>query len=114
MATYRRLQRTDEVAELLQTSKDQPVLFFKHSLTCPISLAAFREYESFLADRSEDGILYTLVEIQNARDVSNEIAAQTEVRHESPQAILLRQGEVAWHASHWKIKSDALASAVDG
>lgn len=113
MASYTRLLSTDEIEPLFERSKEQPVFLFKHSLTCPISGAAFREYETYLADLGDDdGTVHTLVEIQNARPVSNAIAERTGVRHESPQAILLRNGEVAWHASHWKIKSNALAAAV--
>ncbi len=90
-------------------------MLFKHSLTCPISSAALRQYQSFLDHRPEgDAAVYALVEIQNARDVSDEIARRTGIRHESPQALVLRGGEVAWHASHWSIKVDALTSAVEG
>ena len=91
------------------------MLLFKHSLTCPISTAAFKQYQQFLQDRpDDDGAVYTLVEIQNARDVSNEIASRTGVRHESPQALVLRDGKVTWHASHWSIQAGDLATAVDG
>ncbi|MGH9881443.1 MAG: monothiol bacilliredoxin BrxC family protein [Pyrinomonadaceae bacterium] len=32
--------------------------------------------------------------------------------HESPQVIILRNGQVVWNASHWKIKSGAVTDAV--
>jgi len=115
MAAYTRLLSVDEIEPLFERSKEQPVFLFKHSLTCPISTAAFREYEKYLTARADGGGgVHTLVEIQNARDVSAAIAERSGVRHESPQAILLRGGEVAWHASHWDIKSEALATAMDG
>ena len=115
MSDYTLIEAVPEVARLLDASREAPVLFFKHSLTCPVSSRAFGEYQRFLAERPEDdGTVYTLVEIQNARDVSNEIAERTGVRHESPQALLLRGGEVAWHASHWSINVKALTAAVDG
>ena len=88
--------------------------FFKHSLICPISSAGLRQYESFLADRpSQADAHYTLVEIQNARPVSEEITRRTNVRHESPQALVMRNGRVTWHASHSSIRSEALAEAVE-
>jgi bacillithiol system protein YtxJ len=111
MATPTKLVAIDEIAPLVEASKQQPVLFFKHSLTCPVSDSAFREYLAFLADRSDDAA-YTLIEIQNARPVSNHVAEATGVRHESPQAILLRDGKPVWHASHWKITRQALAAAL--
>lgn len=115
MPSYVLLESIPEVERLIDASKKTPVLFFKHSLTCPISSRAFGEYQSFLAGRrSDEAVVYTLVEIQNARPVSKEIAERTGVRHESPQALLVRGGEVSWHASHYSVRADALASAVDG
>ncbi len=113
MSEYSRLDSVSQLEPLIAKSRQTPVLVFKHSLTCPISSAALRQYQSFLDDRpGDDPAVYTLVEIQNAREVSTEIARLTGVRHESPQALLLRGGEVAWHASHWSIRAEALASAL--
>ncbi len=115
MSDLSRVESVTEIEELITRSQQTPVMLFKHSLTCPISSAALRQYQDFLDDRPEgDAAVYALVEIQKARDVSDEIARRTGVRHESPQALLLRGGEVTWHASHWSIKADALASAVEG
>ena len=115
MSEYSVIRSVSEIDPLIARSRETPVLFFKHSLTCPISGAAFREYQRFLDERPEDdGAVYTLIEIQNARDVSTEVAQRTGVRHESPQALLMRDGEVTWHASHWSIRADALAEAVAG
>ena len=115
MSEYSQLESRSEIDELIARSRETPVVFFKHSLTCPISGAAFRQYQRFLQDRPEgDRVVYTLIEIQNAREVSTEIAERTGVRHESPQALLMRDGEVVWHASHWSIKAEALSAAVEG
>ena len=114
MAEYSRLQSVSEIDGLIAKSSHTPVLVFKHSLTCPISGAALRQYQSFLEDRPEsDETVYTLIEVQNAREVSTEIARRTGVRHESPQALLMRDGEVTWHASHGSIRSGSLRAAID-
>lgn len=114
MAEYSRLEDIAEIEDWISKSHDKPVVFFKHSLTCPISTAGFNEYEKFLANRTGDsGAHYTLVEIQKARPVSQEITDRTGVKHESPQALVVRHGSVTWHASHWSIRADALADAVD-
>ena len=115
MPEYSRLQSLSEIDDLIARSHEKPVLVFKHSLTCPISTAGFRQYETYLAGQSEDDdTVYALIEIQKARDVSNEIARRTGVRHESPQALLLRDGKVIWHASHGAIRAEALKAAVAG
>ncbi len=114
MAETSRIDSLSELDRLIERSRSAPVMLFKHSLTCPISSAALRQYQRFLGERpADDRAVYGLIEIQNAREVSNQVASRTGVRHESPQALLLSGGEVVWHASHGSIRAEALASAVD-
>ncbi len=115
MAEVRKLLNVDEIDPLIESSHQTPVMIFKHSLSCPISSAAYREYQRYLDERpADDGVVHTLIEIQNARPVSNAVAETTGVRHESPQALLLRDGKVVWHDSHHRIRVDSLSQAVAG
>ena len=54
-----------------------------------------------------------LVIVQRARELSQEIARRTGVRHESPQALVVRNGEVVWNASHYDITADAVRAALE-
>ncbi len=112
MPDLTRVVSVDEIEPLFAQSEKTPVFIFKHSLTCGISQAAFAEYQRF-AQQPAGAALCALIEIQNARDVSNAIAARTGIRHESPQAILLRDGQAVWHASHWSIRAGSLAQALE-
>jgi bacillithiol system protein YtxJ len=115
MAEPQLITAVDELDALIERSHERPVFLFKHSLTCPISGAAHREYLQFLAGQEGNGeATYTLLEVQNARPLSNEIAQRTGLRHESPQAILLRDGRAVWNASHYSIRAQALAAALAG
>lgn len=100
-----------ELDRAFEASARAPVMIFKHSLTCPVSTAGYQAYLSFLEGRS-DGNLYTLIEVQNARDLCNEVAERTGVRHESPQAVLLKDGKAVWNASHWDISPESLQEAL--
>jgi bacillithiol system protein YtxJ len=53
-----------------------------------------------------------LVEVQRARELSAEIENRLGVNHESPQVIVLRNGQVVWNASHFKITAEAVTRAV--
>lgn len=108
--SYTVLTSDDDLAAAFERSKKQPVLVLKHSLTCPVSTAALREYEKFLENQAD--LDANLIEIQNQRPLSNAVAERTGVRHESPQAILLENGEVSWHASHWEITTKSLDKAA--
>jgi bacillithiol system protein YtxJ len=46
------------------------------------------------------------------RKLSNAVANRFGIRHESPQALLIKDGLVVWHASHWSITSEALGAAL--
>lgn len=91
--------------------KEKKFFLLKHSLTCPISHAAFKEYEKY-ADEHHDVPAYYLA-VQEARPFSNAIAERFEIKHESPQAILFANGQALWNATHWKITNRSLAGAMN-
>lgn len=104
--------KIESVEEFEQALKENERFFLlKHSLTCPISQAAYEEYESYANNQTEEKLFYLAV--QEARPLSNHIAETFHVKHESPQAILFTKEEVAWHASHWKITKNSLEKALE-
>jgi bacillithiol system protein YtxJ len=102
---FTQITDTDALDELLARSHDAPIVLFKHSTTCPISAAAYRQMSQVSTE-------VLLVVVQRARDVSSEIASRTGIRHESPQTIVLRNGEAVWNASHFDITKNAVEEAV--
>lgn len=84
-------------------------MVFKHSTRCPVSAAAFREFEEFLSATA--GIPAYLVLVIEDRPVSRAVAEKLGVPHASPQAILVRDGAAAWTASHGAITREALRDA---
>lgn len=115
MAEIRRIDTPEVLEQVLESARSQPVWIFKHSLTCSISTAAWREFQAFAAEQGErsGSTLLTMVPIQEARPVSKAVAEHTGVRHASPQALLLQGSEVLWHGSHWDIDRTALSRAHD-
>lgn len=111
MANYQLLATTEAVDRALDPGAGR-VLLFKHSLTCPVSSAAFREFQRFLAVGAPENVEVRLIEVQNARQASNRVAELTGVRHESPQALLIDGGAVRWHRSHGQITAQSLAAAL--
>jgi bacillithiol system protein YtxJ len=89
-----------------------PVMVFKHSTACPISARANQEFEAWAATLPGESPKLARVRVIEERPVSQQIAADTRVTHESPQALLLHQGRVLWHASHYAITRSSLAAAV--
>lgn len=105
------LNEPSEVANLVQTSDKRPQLIYKHSHRCATCLFAKKQVEEIAESIIEEADLY-FVDVVNSRPVSNTIADELNVHHESPQIILLHKGKVVWHDSHGEIKGEAIQSAL--
>jgi len=105
------LNHVDELDALIAQSGTRPVVLFKHSFTCGISAEALDELVSHL-DGSAGDAHYAMVTVQTHRELSNAVTARLGVRHETPQAILVRDGRVAWTASHFRVNATELRKAL--
>ncbi len=85
------------------------LLLFKHSPICPVSHAAQREWERFVAAHPEADLLF--VDVIAERPVARGLAGLCGVPHQSPQAIAFRRGKAVWDASHDAITAAALGAA---
>ncbi len=101
------LSDLDELDAAIAESSVRPVLLFKHSRTCGVSCEALDELHAHVED-ARGSASYKLITVQSHRHLSNEAAARLGVRHETPQAILLRDGRPVWTASHFRITKDRL------
>lgn len=91
----------------IRESFSRPVLIFKHSHTCGVSAQAFDQVRDWLGQASVDGPSY-FVTVQTDRHIAREITDRFGVRHESPQALVVRDGQVTWHASHFRVIPTAI------
>jgi bacillithiol system protein YtxJ len=105
------LHDLDALHAAIEESRERPVLLFKHSRTCGISCEALDELRAHL-EQGPPSASCKVITVQSHRHVSDEAAARLGVRHETPQAILLRDGKPVWKASHFRITADALSQAL--
>ena len=101
----------DSLDTLVRRSHDAPILLFKHSPTCGTSAMAFDELEAFRQTFPDLNVV--VIDVVRERQLAREIAATFGIRHESPQALLLHDGTVRWHGSHYRVTVDALTRAVN-
>ena len=104
-ANFIKVDSLDALDRLFAQSYVRPIVLLKHSMTCGISSGVYREVENVAGD-------VNVVVIQTHRHVSNEIAARTGLRHESPQAIVLRDGIPVYHASHYDIEAGHIEESL--
>lgn len=96
---------TEDQIEYIK-SNNQAAVIFKHSTRCNISNMVMRYFEKEWK-QLEDVQLYYLDLIAN-RSISNKVAEEFQVHHESPQVIVVKNGECILDASH----SDVSASEI--
>lgn len=95
----------DQLAELFPLSNDAPVVLFLYDPYCPINWTARDELDEV------DATIYR-VDVAESRALGAAVQMYTKVRHESPQVIILRNQEAAWHASHGRIRAESVAEAL--
>ena len=101
-ARFNEIHDAAELDAVFERSNEQAVVLFKHSTTCPISAGVYQEISN--ADTE-----INLIVVQRAKSLSEAVTERTGVRHESPQALVLKNGAVVYHASHY----DVTASDVE-
>jgi bacillithiol system protein YtxJ len=105
------LSDLDMLEAAIAESLDRPVVLFKHSRTCGISCEALDELHAHLAN--DDGkATYKMITVQSHRRVSDTVSERLGIRHETPQAIVIRGGRPVWSASHFRITAEELSRAL--
>jgi len=95
----------DALEQFLANAGGAGAILFKHSNMCGISTRAYAEIAKL---KQPVG----LITVQKARAVSDEIEKRWNIAHETPQVLIIRDGKLIWDASHFRIKAEAVESAL--
>ena len=105
------LTSSEQLKQAIESSVENAVILFKHSTRCSISSMAKSRFESnWNTDLSKVSIYY--LDLIAHRNISNEIAELTGIEHQSPQAIVLKNKEVIYDASHSEISAKAIENLI--
>lgn len=102
------LHKTEVWEKVLKESQEKPVILFKHSNACPVSADAHKKIKKLERQGAIAESMYIVI-VQNARDISDKVAEELEVEHETPQVIIISNGEAVYDVSHDEIDSDEVA-----
>ncbi|MEM8902015.1 MAG: bacillithiol system redox-active protein YtxJ [Bacteroidota bacterium] len=97
--SWKAVTQEQQLDEIINRSFEKPVAIFKHSIRCGLSAMVKSQLESEW-DLSEEELEVYYLDLISYRPISNKVAEVTGVPHQSPQIILLRNGEVQYHTSH--------------
>lgn len=99
------LTKESQIAEIKEQSKVNPQLIFKHSTRCSISGVAKSRLER---SKQPEQIDFYFLDLIKNRDISNKIAEEFSVFHESPQVLLIKDGKCIYDESHSGISMDEI------
>src|SRR5688572_13068451 len=94
----------DDLARWLRRPGLQLLLL--HDPGCPISAFAYWEVAQVGGEAG-------LADVRAAPTLATAVERRTGVRHESPQAIVVRDGRPIWSASHFGVTSEAVNEAME-
>lgn len=98
--------------EISRRSFEKPIAIFKHSTRCSISRFAWNQLQRDYDIPAEKMELYFL-DLLAHRSLSNQVAEDFGVRHQSPQLIVIKNGKAVYHTSHEDISAEKLQRFVN-
>lgn len=103
---WKNLTSIDQLDAIATESFNLPQVLFKHSTRCSISSMALNRLETNTAPQ---GVDFYLLDLLQHRDISAAIAEKFKVHHESPQVLVIINGECTYDESHMGISMDEIA-----
>jgi bacillithiol system protein YtxJ len=102
---WKNLTSIDQLEAIAADSFNTPQVLFKHSTRCSISSMALNRLESSTAP---EGVDFYLLDLIQYRNISAAIAEKFKVHHESPQVLVIINGECTYDESHMGISMDEI------
>ena len=88
------------------------VAVFKHSTRCPVSMMAkLKMLTTWDIDKNKLPLYY--LDLIKYREISNQIAADFDVQHESPQLLVIKNNKCVYHASHGSISVSEVKEVLE-
>ncbi len=108
---WKPVRTLENIEEMMLTSNEKIQIVFKHSTSCGVSFFAMKGLNIPEILESEQFDL-NIIDVIRDRQVSLSFAERVNVKHESPQLFILKDGEVKWHGSHHLVSANNLMNAV--
>jgi len=109
---WKTIESTQSVDQIINIESHRTTcVILKHSTTCSISsIAKLRLDDGW--QKLGDDLQWYYLDLLSHRPVSHYIAETLNVHHESPQVIVIKNGEATYDVSHLDITIDDLSTEV--
>lgn len=106
---WKLLTTEDQLQQIKEQSALMPQVIFKHSTRCATSSIAKNRLEK---SHTPEKVEFYFLDLLKYRSVSNKIATDFHVHHESPQVLLIKDGECIYDESHLGISMQDLITQL--
>ena len=96
---WKSLTEVSQLNDIEAASQTKPVVIFKHSTRCGISRMVFNQFEAN-ADFDDNAVELYYLDLLSYRGISDQIAERFQVVHQSPQMLVIKNGQIVHHSSH--------------
>jgi monothiol bacilliredoxin len=110
--TWIELNEVDQLERLTGESCTKPVVIFKHSTSCSTSRVALDRLERNWQSEDIPGVYTYFVDVRANRAVSQAVALRFGIPHESPQILIIENGESVYDRSHYDISYQDLKKVL--
>jgi bacillithiol system protein YtxJ len=100
---WNKLTEASQIQEIKALSEEKPVLIFKHSTRCSISSMSLDRLLRKWKDTDLEKVTPYFLDLIASRELSDLVAKEFGVPHESPQVLLIKNSEVIYDNSHFGI-----------
>ncbi|UZD21276.1 bacillithiol system redox-active protein YtxJ [Algoriphagus halophytocola] len=109
---WNKLTEAAQIDEIKALSKEKPVLIFKHSTRCSISSMSLDRLLRKWKDQDLEKVTPYFLDLIAYRQLSDQVATEFKIPHESPQVILIQNAEAIYSNSHFGISYGELMEKV--
>jgi bacillithiol system protein YtxJ len=99
------LTSEDQLLTIVTQSSAKPQVIFKHSTRCSTSSMVLNRLER---SESNDSVDFYYLDLILYRSISALIAEKFHVAHESPQILVIKNGNCTFDESHFAINMDEI------
>src|SRR5215213_5385494 len=95
----------EQLKQIMTKSQIRPQVIFKHSTRCSISAVALQRLQKVSQPTDID---FYFLDLLSNRSLSNKVADVFKVPHESPQVLVIRNGDCVYEESHMGISMNEI------
>lgn len=99
------LTAEDQLQKIIVKSQERPQVIFKYSSCCHFSEVVFQRLQK---DCCPGEIDFHFLDFNSYNDISEKVSVTFGVPHQSPQILVINEGQCVFHESHPEISLEGI------